>query len=74
MSRSHRHSPITGNACAESEAEDKRIANRRFRRRFKRATDEWPNMRIISDIWAHAKDGKNWRGSDIAEMPGLMRK
>lgn len=59
MSRSRRHTPIFGNAIARSEKQDKRKANRRFRRKTRAGADLW-HVREVSDVWLFAKDGKKW--------------
>lgn len=67
MARSHKKTPICGNAGG-SEKWDKRINNRMFRRREKVciATEQWDrlpiNMNEIRSTWSMNKDGKNWFG------------
>lgn len=64
MSRSWRRTPIFGITTAESEHDDKRRANRAFRAAERKAAasgEEMPlDLREVSDVWAHAKDGKKW--------------
>jgi hypothetical protein len=83
MSRSRRKTPITGHTTAASEKRDKRLANRRLRKRVRQRLayldhedleDEiLPEMRDVSDAeWDFAKDGKMWLGYD--NYPKLMRK
>lgn len=66
MSNSYRYTPIGGCTTAASEKEDKRIINRRFRRKTRLALiagREPPiHVRQISDIWNMDKDGKRWFG------------
>lgn len=63
--------PYTGNVCwGHSEKQDKRLANRRLRRKMKRGEyDEIkPNVREVSNIRDFTKDGKaDWTGSDYEE-------
>lgn len=76
--RSKRKTPITGITTATSEKQDKRIANRQFRRCVKQLldvdpeTDILPLEREISDIWLMDKDGKTRFDPD--RHPDLMRK
>jgi hypothetical protein len=67
MSRSRRKTPIGGHA-SESEKQDKRKANRKFRRREKNMIkkgnyDNLPvNMNEIINVWDMGKDGKAYFG------------
>lgn len=75
MSRSKRHSPVTGVALCASEKQDKQAWHRKFRRKAKERIlqeDEYVDHREVSDIWTMGKDGKCWWG----ETPGAkwMRK
>jgi len=78
MSRSYRKTPICGNTKAESEKEDKKIANRSFRRKTKMQlinSDEELlfNIRQVCDGRGYySKDGKQW--IDKEEHPDIMRK
>jgi len=66
MSRSRRKVPIAGISKAESDKQDKQLANRRHRRMSKLAVTEdkeMPHKRAVSDVWGMAKDGKRWYGS-----------
>lgn len=67
MSRSYRKTPIAGNTKAESEKQDKRLANRQFRAALRRAsTDEdalIPLKREVTSLWKFNKDGKQYLGS-----------
>lgn len=61
MSRSVRHSPFMGITCCDSEKSDKRIANRKLRRRVVEAIRceiEPPVIREVSNVWLFGKDGK----------------
>jgi hypothetical protein len=63
---------------AESEKQDKRLANRRIRRRVKVVLeagpedDMLPTLRELSDPWTMAKDGKRW--FDPSRYPEELRK
>ncbi|MCX6152592.1 MAG: hypothetical protein NT007_00370 [Candidatus Kapabacteria bacterium] len=61
MSRSYKKHPYRG-ACADSEKEDKRRANRDFRRNVKDALHHgkeiMPLLCEVSDEYNFAKDGK----------------
>jgi hypothetical protein len=68
MSRSYRKTPITGITMARSEKTDKRLANRRLRRKVKTGALEL-RLREVSDIWGFEKDGKiYWRDLPEKEM------
>lgn len=65
MSRSVKRTPIHGITMASSEKDDKRKANRAFRRRVKqRMSDQdqtlLPVVREISNVWSMEKDGKSY--------------
>ncbi len=62
MSRSRRKNPIIGITKAESEKQDKRLANRRFRRITRLNLDDTPNRREHSNVWCFDKDGKIYLG------------
>lgn len=79
MSRSYRKTPIMGWTTAVSEKQDKRKANRAFRRQTKTAiasNKEPPfSIRQVSDVWCFAKDGKGYcHAETIVKYPDLMRK
>ena len=63
---------------ADSEKNDKRLYNRRYRRTCKiflskfDADECFPLLREFSNVWAMDKDGKQW--FDPAEFPEYMRK
>jgi hypothetical protein len=67
MSNSYRKKPITGWTTSESEKKDKRLANRKYRRKVKikliqnEEADILPVLREVSDVWGFDKDGKVYR-------------
>lgn len=72
MARSHKYKPFFA-YCSGSEKEDKRMANRDFRRKTKiRArvgSGEFLLMREVSNTWAFAKDSKwYWKNAGKKEM------
>lgn len=79
MSRSFKHTTISGITTATSEKRDKQLANRRFRRISKHQVkiDAEPLIDLdeISDIWDFQKDGKRYFFPDEARLfPKLFRK
>ena len=61
MSRSYRKSPFMGITCAHSEKDDKRVANRRYRRRVVSSIlrgREMPLIREVSEVYLFSKDGR----------------
>lgn len=78
MSRSRRKTPKSGITTAESEKNDKRIYNRRYRHATKQLLDADPKiesvppLRAFSNPWSMDKDGK--KRFDPAAYPELMRK
>ncbi len=66
MSRSIKKTPFTGNTTSESEKQDKRHANRKYRRRVKvllpKATEVsiLPEFRETSNVCTFDKDGKQY--------------
>ena len=58
MSRSKKKTPVTGMTTARSEKDDKRLANRKFRRVTRIDPENAPALREVSDVWGMAKDGK----------------
>ena len=56
MTRSRRKMPIRGIAGCKSEKQDKRVANRKLRRKtneaLKKGDDILPKLREVSDVWA----------------------
>ena len=76
MSRSKRKTSIIGR-CANSEKQDKRDYNRRYRRVCKQSLHidyekELPHLKVYSNPWAMNKDGKRWIDARI--FPEAMRK
>lgn len=65
MTRSKRHTPARG-IGGGSDKRDKRIAQRRLRRRVKVAVEQGaevvPELREVSDVWDFRKDGKIYLG------------
>lgn len=79
MSRSYKHTTISAITTAQSEKQDKRLANRRFRRisrhRVKIDAEPLIDLNEISDIWDFQKDGKRYFFQDEARLfPKLFRK
>ncbi len=78
MSRSKRRTPITGNSMAESEKQDKRIANRTLRAHVRTAmagcAELMPDIREISDRWVMDKDGRHWFDPQTRTGQKMMRK
>lgn len=71
MTRSRKHTPIFSATTAESEKQDKRMANRKLRRavndELEKAKDPeiaeeivMPELREVSDVWKMDKDGKRY--------------
>jgi hypothetical protein len=62
MSRSRKKAPIRGITTATTEKNNKREANRKFRRKIKmqlkRGDTHFPLLREVSNIWSFDKDGK----------------
>ncbi len=79
MSRSRRKTPIVGHTTAETEKTDKRLANRRYRRRVRQTLDGVdpaadvliPHRNEVSNVWQFDKDGKQYLDSP---EPKDMRK
>ncbi len=77
MSRSRRRTPVRGLTTSDSETEDKRIANRKLRRKVRAVLPLDPDavlpaLREVSCVWAFDKDGKI--RFDPGERPRWMRK
>lgn len=64
MSHSKKRTKIIGTTTATSEKEDKKLANRKLRRKVKSKTkdldENMPQLREVSNVWAFAKDGKKY--------------
>jgi len=65
MSRSRKKTPVFGNTNAASEKQDKRKANRVFRKQTKQVIDAEdtpaPKKREASEVWKFSKDGKHYK-------------
>jgi hypothetical protein len=77
MSRSRKKTSIGGITTSESEKQDKRIYNRRFRRVCKQSLHidyekELPHLKEYSNPWCMDKDEKKW--FDAMKYPKSMRK
>ena len=77
MSRSRRKTPVCGITTSDTEKQDKRLANRRLRRKVRVALAAQPDgvlpaVREVSSVWAFDKDGK--QRFDPERWPELMRK
>ena len=70
MSRSKQKTKIQGNTTATSEKENKRDANRKFRRiirqKVKLNKEDLPKLREISNVWCFDKDRKRYN-SEMTE-------
>jgi hypothetical protein len=64
MSRSRKKTPITGITTATSEKDDKRKANRIFRRvtkvQIKKGDTPFIDIKEVSNVWSFDKDGKQF--------------
>jgi len=64
MSRSRRMTPIFGYTTATTEKQDKRLANRAFRKAAKHCIkiekEILPVFREVSNVWSFNKDGKHY--------------
>lgn len=79
MSRSYKHTTISAITTAQSEKQDKRLTNRRFRRiskhRVRIGAEPLVHLNEISDPWDFQKDGKRYFNSEEAKLfPKLFRK
>ena len=77
MSRSRRKTPVRGLTTSDSEKQDKRMANRKLRRKVRVVLSAEPDavlpaLREVSCVWAFDKDGQV--RFDPAERPALLRK
>lgn len=76
MNRSRKKTPISGITTASSEKHDKRLANRKLRRRVNQTpavrpdAEVLPALREVSDPRTMAKDGKYWR--DPLRFPRVL--
>jgi hypothetical protein len=64
MSRSRKKIPIIGITTATSEKQNKRLANRRFRRvtkiELKISKEFITPYKVLSNVWCYDKDGKRY--------------
>lgn len=64
MSRSKKHTPVSGHTTATSEKEDKQRANRVYRHKvnieLKQGEEVLSELKEVSDVWDFAKDGKRY--------------
>ena len=76
MSKSYKKTKVFGIASADSEKQDKRNANKRFRRICKlyladiMDDDEdssFPELEEVSDVWSMSKDGKRYQKNATGE-------
>ena len=79
MSRSYKKTPISGLTTAKSEKEDKRLANRLFRRTsrncIKSNRDPFYKLREVCNIWDFAKDGRVYYDKEaVKRYPKVLRK
>ena len=78
MSRSRRKTPVISVTTAETEKDDKRIANRRYRHAVKQRVKTKPDIDILpdrdeyGDPWNWDKDGK--QRFDADRHPEWLRK
>ena len=71
MSRSKRKTPVFGITTTRTEKQDKRLANRKLRRKTRVDPENAPALREVSDVWGFAKDGKIYMPTF---KPRMMRK
>lgn len=85
MARSYKKNPVSAITCSDSEKEDKRFANRAYRRKVKEVLntcnlsdiveDEYdlilPEIREVSDVWSFDKDGKRWYSLSTWKIWGI---
>lgn len=79
MSRSYKKTPITAFTAAKSDKEDKKLANRLFRRasrnRIKSNREPFYRLREVCDVWDFAKDGKMYYDKEaVKRYPKILRK
>lgn len=79
MSRSYKKTPITSFTTAKSDKEDKKLANRLFRRasrnRIKSDCEPFYRLREVCDVWDFAKDGKMYYDKEaVKRYPKVLRK
>lgn len=79
MSRSYKKTPISGFTTAKSEKEDKRFANRLFRRAsrnlIKANREPFYKLIEVCNIWDFAKDGRVYYDKEaVKRYPKVLRK
>ena len=79
MSRSYKKTPITSFTTAKSDKEDKKLANRLFRRasrnRIKSNREPFYRLREVCDVWDFAKDGRVYYDKEaVKKYPKVLRK
>lgn len=79
MSRSYKKTPITSFTTAKSDKEDKKLANRLFRRasrnRIKSNREPFYRLREVCDVWDFAKDGRVYYDKEaVKRYPKVLRK
>ena len=79
MSRSYKKTPITSFTTAKSDKEDKKLANRLFRRasrnRIKSNREPFYLLREVCDVWDFAKDGRVYYDKEaVKRYPKVLRK
>lgn len=79
MSRSYKKTPICGLTTAKSDKEDKRLANRLFRRasrnHIKSNREPFYRLREVCNVWDFAKDGKIYYDKEaVKRYPKVLRK
>ncbi len=82
MSRSYRHTPVIGNACAASDKPGKKIANSTLRTHVRQALRTChdfdslvlPLLREVSNVWSFPKDGKHRMNPESSYFRKCMRK
>jgi hypothetical protein len=76
MARSRKKTAVSGNTTADSEKQDKRLANRTYRSTVKQLIKagifSLPLLREMSNVWNMDKDGKRWH--DPETYPKVLRK
>lgn len=78
MSRSYRHTPISGNTTCRSEQDDKRVDNRirRARARQNIVTERYEAAEVDQTglpTWSRGKDGRGYWEKPRDQRPGRSR-
>lgn len=86
MGKSRRKTEIAGISCAKSEKKDKRLCNKRLRKKIKQITETknyddclFPLAKEVVNTYSMAKDGKKYYNKEFCEQYGynyekIMRK